>query len=271
MKLITTPNWRGVGRTFRFSRVRTLPSARTLILHYRSKLGKQAFTGGENARNRGFLGSGVSAIAKQSTRAATSLGVTTMILSDKDIKKYIKEGKIKIIPQPDFKIQLGPCSLDLRLGNSFKVFKPTQYPYLDLKRKIDFEKFMEEIRIEDDAPFILQPKDFILATTKEEFILPDNLMARLDGRSSLGRLGIVVHSTAARFDPGWRGRAVMELGNLGIFPVVLYSGMRICALTFETLSSSCETPYLKKKGQKYGKQKHPQASKINLEFKGQKP
>ena len=190
-----------------------------------------------------------------------------MVLSDKDIKKYIKEGKIKIRPIPDFKKQLGPCSLDLHLGNIFKTFKPSQYPYLDLKRKINFEEFMEEIKIEDGAPFILQPKEFILATTKEEFILPNDLMARLDGRSSLGRLGIVVHSTAARFDPGWQGKAVMELGNLGIMPVVLYTGMRICALTFETLSSPCQVTYLKKKGQKYGRQTFPKASRINEEFK----
>ncbi len=189
-----------------------------------------------------------------------------MILSDKDIKKYIQEGKIKINPQPNFDEQLGPCSLDLKLGNVFKVFKPSQYPYLDLKRNIHFEDLMEEVKIEDGSPFILQPKDFILATTKEEFILPDDLMARLDGRSSLGRLGVVVHSTAARFDPGWEGRAVMELGNLGIMPVVLYSGMRICALTFETLSSPCETVYLKKKGQKYGGQETPRASRITEEF-----
>ncbi len=189
-----------------------------------------------------------------------------MILSDSDIKKYIKEGKIKIEPEPNFDEQLGPCSLDLRLGNTFKVFKPSQYPYLDLKRNIHFEELMEDVKIEDDAPFILQPKDFILATTIEEFTLPDDLMARLDGRSSLGRLGVIVHSTAARFDPGWQGRAVMELGNLGVMPVVLYSGMRICALTFETLSSPCETIYLKKKGQKYGGQTTPRASRITEEF-----
>jgi len=190
-----------------------------------------------------------------------------MILSDRDIKKYIKEGKIKIKPRPNFKEQLGPCSLDLHLGNIFKTFRPSQYPYLDLKRGTNFEELMEEIEIKEGAPFILQPKDFILATTREEFSLNEDLMARLDGRSSLGRLGVVVHSTAARFDPGWQGKAVMELGNLGIMPVVLYSGMRICSLTFETLSSPCEVSYLKKKGQKYGKQKSPQASKINQEFK----
>lgn len=115
-----------------------------------------------------------------------------MILSDRDIKKYLKLGKIKIKPKPIFKEQLGPCSMDLHLGNVFKTFKPAPYPYLDIKRKIDFEEFMEEIVIEDGAPFILQPKSFVLTVTKEEFSIDDDLMARLDGRSSLGRLGIVV-------------------------------------------------------------------------------
>lgn len=190
-----------------------------------------------------------------------------MILSDSDIKKYIKSGKIKIIPKPNFKEQLGPCSLDLHLGNNFKTFKPTQYPYLDLKRKIDFEEFMEEIKIEEGGPFILQPREFVIAVTKEEIILPPDIMGRLDGRSSLGRLGLVVHSTAARFDPGWKGKAVMELGNLGIMPIILYAGIRICAMTFETLSSNSEVPYLKQKDHKYAGQKKPVASKFNHEPK----
>ncbi len=188
-----------------------------------------------------------------------------MILSDKDIKKYIKERKILIFPEPNFEEQLGPCSLDLRLGNTFKAFKPTQYPYLDLKKKTSFEEAMEEIIIEDNSPFILQPKEFVVAVTKEEIILPDNIMARLDGRSSLGRLGLVVHSTAARFDPGWKGKAVMEMGNLGIMPIILYSGMRICAMTFETLSSPAEFPYTKQKDHKYANQDESTASKLNEE------
>lgn len=191
-----------------------------------------------------------------------------MVLSDRDIKKYIKEGKIKIKPKPNFKKQLGPCSLDLHLGNVFKVFKTSEYPYLDQKRKINFEEIMEEIKIENEGPFILQPKSFVLTTTKEEFSLSNDLMARLDGRSTLARLGVIVHLTAARFDPGWKGKAVMELGNLGIMPVVLYAGVtKICALTFETLSSSAEVPYLKQKDHKYAKPKSPQASKINRELK----
>lgn len=190
-----------------------------------------------------------------------------MILSDRDIKKYIKLGKIKINPKLNFREQLGPCSLDLHLGNIFKTFKPSRYPYLDLKRKIDFENFMEEVKVEDDAPFILQPGAFVLTTTKEEFSLSNDLLARLDGRSSLARLGVVVHLTAARFDPGWKGKAVMELGNLGPMPVVLYAGAtRICALTFETISSPAEIPYLKQKDHAYAQPKSPKASKLNKEL-----
>jgi len=189
-----------------------------------------------------------------------------MILSDKDIKKYIKDGKIKVDPKPDYKKQLGPCSLDLHLGNIFKVFKTSDYPYLDLKRDIDFDTFMEEIKIENEAPFILQPGAFVLTTTKENFSLSDDIVARLDGRSSLARIGVVVHLTAARFDPGWKGKGVMELGNLGPMPVVLYAGStRICALTFETLSAPVEVPYLKQKDHAYANHKSPKASKLNKE------
>lgn len=190
-----------------------------------------------------------------------------MTLSDKDIKEYIKSGKIKISPEPDFDKQLGPCSLDLHLGDKLKIFKHAPYPYLDLKSNLDFENLMDEITVKEGGIFVLQPRSFALAITKESFTLPDNIMGRLDGRSSLGRLGVVVHSTAARFDPGWSGQAVMELGNLGPMPVILYEGMRICALTFETLSSACENPYNSQAGKKgkYTNQYSPLASKINKE------
>jgi dCTP deaminase len=189
-----------------------------------------------------------------------------MILSDRDIKGAIQEGRIMISPAANYETQLGPCSLDLHLGNIMKVFKTASYPYLDLKREINFEELMDEIQVKDGDPFVLQPGAFALAVTKEEFTLPSDIMGRLDGRSSLGRLGIVVHSTAARFDPGWSGKAVMELGNLGPSPVILYEGMRICALTFETLTSPAEESYATSVKRKYSKQEKPQASKINKEF-----
>lgn len=191
-----------------------------------------------------------------------------MILPDHEIKKLIEEGIIKINPIPDLEIQLGPCSLDLRLGNSMKIFKHKPYPYIDLKQMKNFEILMDEIQVEEGGPFILEPKSFALAITKESFALPNYLMARLEGRSSIGRLGIVVHSTASRFDPGWSGQAVLELGNLGSLPVVLYEGIRICCLTFEKLSSPSEKPYGSKKEHKYIQQiGSPQASKIDQEFK----
>ena len=122
---------------------------------------------------------------------------------------------------------------------------------------------MYEIRVKHNEPFILQPGDFVLATTMESFTLPPDILARLEGRSSLGRLGIVVHSTASVFDPGWNGVAVLELGNLGRMPVALYPGMRICALTFEELKHPSLVPYNKKKAAKYVRQTAPVASRIS--------
>lgn len=118
-----------------------------------------------------------------------------------------------------------------------------------------------------NEPFIMQPGEFVLASTLENIELPDDLLARLEGRSSLGRLGIAIHSTAAIFDPGWRGKVVMELGNFGKMPVALYPGMRICSLTFEKLTSPAEVPYYKKKGAKYIDQKEPTPSKISEEMR----
>lgn len=185
-----------------------------------------------------------------------------MILSDKDIKKALKTGIISFAPKLDLKTQLGSCSADLRLGLTFRVFKHSSFAFIDPHDKKLATDMMEEIKVSLNQKFILQPGDFVLATSIESFKLPDNLLARLEGRSSLGRLGIVVHSTASIFEPGWEGVVVMELGNMGRMPVALYPGMRICALTFEQLTSDADVPYYKKKSAKYLKQKAPLASKI---------
>lgn len=191
-----------------------------------------------------------------------------MILSDRDIKKAIAEGKILIEPAPDFSVQLGSCSIDLHLGDTFRVFqrfKKSSLP-IDLKSPVDLEEVMEVITIPEGDAFVMQPGDFALANTVEHLEITDDLLGRIEGRSSLGRLGIIVHGTASVFDPGWRGKPVMELGNLGTMPVALYPGMRICAFTFEELSSPTEQPYYKKKGNKYGGQKDPAASKFAKEL-----
>ncbi|MCL4338277.1 dCTP deaminase [Patescibacteria group bacterium] len=185
-----------------------------------------------------------------------------MILSDRDIRKMLRGGKIRIKPMPDLGEALGSCSIDLRLGHTFRIFEHSRYPYFDPFNKDYSGEVTSEVEVRDKEPFILQPGDFVLATTIESFELPGDLLARLEGRSSLGRLGIVVHSTASIFEPGWRGKVVMEMGNMGRMPVALYPGMRICALTFEELSSPAEVPYNKKKKAKYLNQESPMESKI---------
>lgn len=193
-----------------------------------------------------------------------------MILSDRDIKKALKEKRIEITPLPDFKTALGSCSIDFRLGNVFRVFQNSHHPYIDLKGKIAVDEIMREIVIDNGKPFVLQPGDFALATTMENLKISHDMIARMEGRSSLGRLGIIVHGTASIFDPGWDGKPVMELGNLGVMPVAIYPGMRICAFTFEELSSPAEVPYVNKKNNKYGKQTGPMASQLVKEVRKHK-
>lgn len=184
-----------------------------------------------------------------------------MILSDSDIKKYIKEEKIKITPKPDFKEALGSNSLDLRLGNKFRVFNHSAVAVIDTKVKSESITTEEKV----DSYFILHPSEFVLAVTKEHIELPDNICARLEGRSSLGRLGIVIHSTAGSINAGFKGTLTLELANMGRIPVKLYTGMRICALSFEQLTTPSQTPYYKRKGAKYLNQKGPGESKLSYE------
>jgi len=188
-----------------------------------------------------------------------------MVLSDRDIVRYMELGKIKISPPPDLSVQLGSCSLDLRLGNVFRVFEHSRHPYIDLKERIDLNDMMRKVVVPEGEPFIMQPGEFVLATTLETIELADDILGRLEGRSSLGRLGIIVHSTSGVFDPGWVGKATMELGNLGRMPVALYPGMRICAFTFELLTSPAKVPYNKRPTSKYIGQMEPEASKITVE------
>ena len=190
-----------------------------------------------------------------------------MVLSDVDIKKALDIGRIKISPKPNLKEQLGSCSIDLRLGNTFRVFEHSKKPYIDPAKKDYSNEITSEIILKEGEQFIMQPGDFVLAVTFEKVSIPDNLMGRLEGRSSLGRLGIVVHSTASIFDPGWDGKCVLELGNLGRMAVALTVGMRICAMTFEELSSSAKVPYSKKSGAKYKIQEGPQESRIHEDKK----
>jgi len=193
-----------------------------------------------------------------------------MILSDKDIKKAIKSGRIEIEPKPDYSIQLDACMIDFHLARYFRVFKHSKHAFVDLKSKVNVNEVMEDVIVKEGEPFIMQPGDFALANTVENLKLADDLVGRVEGRSSLGRLGIIVHGTASIFHPGWDGIPTLELGNLGALPVALYPGMRICAFTFEELSSPAEIPYNKKKNNKYSGQKDPSASKLSAEVRREK-
>ncbi len=188
-----------------------------------------------------------------------------MILSDRDIRAAIADGRIRITPQPDLEEHLGSVSIDFQLGNTFMVFEHSRFSYIDPRQPQSIGEAMRTIVVPDGEPFIMQAGDFALASTVESLELPDDLLGRLEGRSSIARLGITVHSTAAVFEPGWVGTATMELSNLGRMAVALYPGMRLCSFTFETVSSPVETPYRLKKGNKYAGQHEPRASMLSEE------
>ncbi|MBS3171786.1 dCTP deaminase [Candidatus Woesearchaeota archaeon] len=184
------------------------------------------------------------------------------VLSDRDIKKRIMDGSL-VIDGVDLNL-ITLASVDLKLGNKFKVFKTTQVTHIDTKESIPAD-MMETIEKKDSEPFILHPGEFVLGSTKEYVKMPEDLVGRLDGRSSLGRLGVVIHSTAGSVDPGFEGLLTLEIANISKIPVSLWPGSRVCRLTFDTLSSPSETPYNKRKESKYNKQQEPVASRIFLD------
>lgn len=188
-----------------------------------------------------------------------------MILSDRDIKRALKSGHINITPRPNLATQLGSCMIDLQLGNAFRVFNHSKTPYLDPRNPETLNQATAEVIMKNNEPFILHPGEFVLAATREYIEMPDDLTGRLEGRSSIGRMGVVVHSTAANIECGFRGNITLELANMGRIPVMLYPGMRICSLSFEELTSPADVPYYKKKSAKYVGQKKPEASKIAQE------
>ena len=187
-----------------------------------------------------------------------------MILSDRDIKAEIATGKLKVENMSDPALQIQPSGIDIRLGNEFRIFKSISIPYIDPRNPV--ENYTESIQIEDDKPFILHPGEFVLASTKEYIGMPTHLVGILDGRSSLGRLGVTVHTTASGINPGWEGRITLEVTNIGKIPIALYPGMRIAKLTFARLTSEPDIPYGKRGNEKYQKQTGLDESKLHEEF-----
>lgn len=162
-----------------------------------------------------------------------------MILSDKDIKKAIEVGKIRVEPFEEERVQ--PASVDLRLGKEFLIFKWAEHICIDVKEPVD--DLMEEVVIDDERPFILHPGEFALGVTYEKVGVADDMVGRLEGKSSLGRLGIIIHATAGYLDPGNNLHMTLELHNLGNLPVKLYYKMPIAQLSFTPLSGVAEKPY----------------------------
>ena len=185
------------------------------------------------------------------------------VLSDRDIRAAIEAGDVRIDPYDPADLQ--PSSVDLHLDRSFRVFRNNRYPYIDVRAPQP--DLTELLRIDDDEPFILHPGEFVLGQTVEWVELPDDLVARLEGKSSLGRLGLLIHSTAGYVDPGWKGNLTLELSNVANLPIALYYGMRIGQISFFRMSSPVERPYGSAElGSKYQGQSEPTASAFHRDF-----
>lgn len=190
-----------------------------------------------------------------------------MKLSDVHILEKIAAQEIIIVP-PISEESLGSFSIDLRLGYHFRVFKHEGYPFIDLASDHLFsmsDDFMQNIIIDEHQAFYLHPGELALGMTLERITLPNDIAGWLDGRSSLARVGLMVHITAHTIDPGWEGHITLEFVNVGRLPLALRPKMRICAISFEPLTGPSSRPYCEKKGAKYQAQDVPLASRIKEE------
>jgi dCTP deaminase len=188
-----------------------------------------------------------------------------VVLSDRSIREEISRGRLVIDPLGDGCIQ--PSSVDLRLAPVFRVFRVgiLPRPYLDVAQPMD--GFTELVEVAEDDPFIIQPGEFVLAATLETITLPDDIVARVDGKSSLGRLGLLIHATAGFVDPGWTGRLTLELSNVAKMAIAVRPGMRICQISFLRLSTPAERLYGSPGlGSKYQGQTEPTASRVYQDF-----
>ena len=201
---------------------------------------------------------------KQSLRSSSKTAGLNIIgiLPDWVIAEYVAKNEISISPlDKKWRENIDQVSIDFHLGNKLKLFRAGTYRFVDTKKGLP-DDAMEEVNLQEGDPFILEPGAFAIATTREVLKLPNDILGRLEGKSSLARLGILVHSTAARFDPGWNGAPVLELGNLGPKPAILYCGMPICAFTFEKLSSPVRMRYEGSRSDRYSGSRIPLASRI---------
>ncbi|MGI8420888.1 MAG: dCTP deaminase [Gaiellaceae bacterium] len=186
-----------------------------------------------------------------------------MVLSDRTIRQQLAEQRIGIEPYDEALLQ--PSSVDVRVDRYFRVFRNSRYPFIDVKQPQ--EELTELVEIDDETPFILHPGEFVLGSTLERVRLPNDLVARLEGKSSLGRLGLLIHSTAGFIDPGWDGHVTLELSNVANLPITIYHAMKIGQISFMQLSEPAEKPYgTGSLGSKYQGQQGPTPSRYWQNF-----
>jgi dCTP deaminase len=187
-----------------------------------------------------------------------------VVLSDRSIKSEIAAGRILIEPFDESLVQ--PSSVDVRVDRKFRVFHNARYPYIDVRKPMD--DLTELVEITGEDPFVLHPGEFVLGQTLESITLPNDIVARLEGKSSLGRLGLLIHSTAGFIDPGWDGHVTLELSNVANLPITIYVGMKIGQLSFVQLSEPAERPYgTEGIGSKYQGQRGPTPSRYWQNFR----
>src|SRR4051795_7273568 len=186
-----------------------------------------------------------------------------MVLSDRSIRAEIEAGRVVIDPYDETLVQ--PSSIDVRVDRRFRVFQNSRYPYIDVRQPM--EDLTELVKVEGDEPFILHPGEFVLGQTLERVTLPDDLVARLEGKSSLGRLGLLIHSTAGFIDPGFGGNITLELSNVANLPITIYHGMPIGQISFMRMDQPVENPYgAGRNASKYQGQAEPTPSRFYLNF-----
>jgi dCTP deaminase len=186
-----------------------------------------------------------------------------MILSDRDIRSAIASGAIGIEPFDERDVQ--PSSVDLHVDRFFRTFHNARHPFIDVK--IAMDDLTEVIEVKEEEAFILHPGEFVLGSTMEYVKLPNDLVARLEGKSSLGRLGLLIHSTAGYVDPGFEGHLTLELSNVANLPITIYPNMKIGQISFFQLTSPAENPYGSSAlGSKYQGQRGPTPSRYYANF-----
>ena len=186
-----------------------------------------------------------------------------MLLSDRSIKEAIKAGRIAI--KPYFEDCVQPSSIDIHLDSKFLLFNRAKHGVIDVRQKQD--GLMTPVEISADEPFILHPGEFVLGSTLEWIKMPNDIAARIEGKSSLGRLGLLIHSTAGYVDPGWEGNLTLELSNVSPLPIMLYYKMKIGQISFTQMTTPVDRPYGSKGlGSHYQGQKVPVPSKFYEEF-----